>query len=255
MATAKPHYSGYTPAFLDLEKGGFDDDHEVLHAFAEKAVRQGFIRKVFGLLAAQLLLTALVAAPIVVVPAVKLYVSTSPFIMGLAMLTSLALVLTLTFSDQARHSHPLNLILLFTFTAAEGVLVGVATAAARTDAVFMAVALTAGISIGLTLYALTTKRDFTMAGGMLFSVLAALVLTGLLAVFVKSSALNIAMSAGGALLFSCYIVYDVQLIVGGGHQQKVSPDEYVLGAIMVYLDIVNLFLQLLRLLSELQRNN
>jgi hypothetical protein len=37
--------------------------------------------------------------------------------------------------------------------------------------------------------------------------------------------------------------------------KRLSPDEYVLGAITLYLDIINLFLHLLRILSELQRNN
>ena len=62
--------------------------------------------------------------------------------------------------------------------------------------------------------------------------------------------MHLALSVGGAAIFSLYIVYDVHMIA-----KRLSPDEYVLGAITLYLDIINLFLHLLRILSELQRNN
>ena len=55
-------------------------------------------------------------------------------------------------------------------------------------------------------------------------------------------------------LFSCYIVWDVQMIVGGKHQRanQFGPDDYIIAAIALYLDIVNLFLYLLELLRMLQ---
>lgn len=51
-----------------------------------------------------------------------------------------------------------------------------------------------------------------------------------------------------------YIAYDVQCLLGGEHKYAVSPDEYVLGAIAIYLDIINLFMHILRLLNEANRN-
>lgn len=52
-----------------------------------------------------------------------------------------------------------------------------------------------------------------------------------------------------ALLFSAYIVYDLQLLLGGQHMFSISPDEYVFATLNLYLDIMNLFLYLLRLLQ------
>lgn len=58
-------------------------------------------------------------------------------------------------------------------------------------------------------------------------------------------------SGASALLFSMYIVYDVQLIVGGKHKQhQFSLDDYCFAALNIYLDIINLFLHLLRLFGE-----
>ena len=55
----------------------------------------------------------------------------------------------------------------------------------------------------------------------------------------------------GTLLFSFYIVYDTQLIVGGKHNAiRFSIDDYVFAALNLYMDIINLFIMLLRLFGE-----
>lgn len=56
------------------------------------------------------------------------------------------------------------------------------------------------------------------------------------------------MSGGGALLFSLYLVYDIQMIMGG-RQHAASPDEYIFAALSLYLDVVLLFLFLLQLVG------
>jgi len=45
----------------------------------------------------------------------------------------------------------------------------------------------------------------------------------------------------GALVFSLYIVYDTQLMMGGKHKYSLSPEEYIFAALNLYLDVVNLF--------------
>jgi len=74
------------------------------------------------------------------------------------------------------------------------------------------------------------------------------VMTGLVGVFIPfSSTLNLVYAIGGTLLFSGYVVYDTYLI-----NRRLSPDEYILGAISLYLDFINLFLSILRLLNSMQ---
>eukprot|EP00882_Tetradesmus_deserticola_P031243 GHRQ01035325.1.p1 GENE.GHRQ01035325.1~~GHRQ01035325.1.p1 ORF type:complete len:230 (-),score=87.82 GHRQ01035325.1:3-692(-) len=168
--------------------------------------------------------------------------------------TSLGLVLLLSFWEQARRQHPLNLVFLFAFTAAEAVLVGTISSMYNTDVVLIAALLTVGMTACLSLYATQTKRDFTAAGGIMFSLLFALIGAGLLSIFIRNRVMDIVVSGVGAALFGAYIVFDVQLMVGSG-AYAISPDEYVMAAINIYLDIVNLFLYLLRLLQEIQGNN
>lgn len=52
------------------------------------------------------------------------------------------------------------------------------------------------------------------------------------------------------ILFSAYIIYDTQLLTGKG-KHALSIDDYVLGAVMLYIDIVLLFLQILKLLGKI----
>ena len=62
-----------------------------------------------------------------------------------------------------------------------------------------------------------------------------------------NSTFDLIYAIGGTLIFSGYIVYDTFLI-----NSRLSPDEYILGAISLYLDFVNLFLSILRLLNNIQ---
>ena len=73
-------------------------------------------------------------------------------------------------------------------------------------------------------------------------------MTGLVGVFIPfSSTLNLIFAIGGTLLFRGYVVYDTYLI-----NNRLSPDEYIMGAISLYLDFINLFLNILRLLNNIQ---
>ena len=55
--------------------------------------------------------------------------------------------------------------------------------------------------------------------------------------------------SAGALVFSLYIVYDTQLMMGGKHKYSLSPEEYVFAALSLYLDIINLFLYILMIIG------
>lgn len=54
----------------------------------------------------------------------------------------------------------------------------------------------------------------------------------------------------GALLFSVYLIYDTQLMMGGDHKFSISPEEYVFAALNIYLDIIMIFLYILRLFGR-----
>jgi FtsH-binding integral membrane protein len=130
----------------------------------------------------------------------------------------------------------------------EAYMVSCITAFTDPESVFIAAALTAAIVIALTIYAFTTKTDFTICGGLLFAALMALFIGGLLAAIFRSRYLTILISAFSVVLFSIYLIYDTQLILGKG-ELKLTIDDYIFAAMNLYLDIIRIFLEILRLIS------
>ena len=117
-----------------------------------------------------------------------------------------------------------------------------------------AVIATAIITAALTIYAWQTKIDFTAMGGALLCGLLCLILFGIWTAIFPSQVAQTAYAALAAGLFSLFIVYDTQQIIGGKHHShKFEIDEYVFAALTLYIDIIQLFLQLLKLFGN--RNN
>ncbi|GMH45764.1 hypothetical protein BSKO_13727 [Bryopsis sp. KO-2023] len=216
----------------------------------DTAVRNGFIRKVFGILSIQLLLTVAISIPIVTVDSISNYIFNNIWVFYLSLGLSFVFLLSLVCCPGAIHSYPINYVLLFAFTICEGFLVGTISATYDAKSVVLAAGLTLGITIGLSIFATQTKWDFTMIGGILFSILIAMVLSSIIAAFFPASrTFTLIYASIGAILFSAYLVYDVQLIAGG-RKYEMGVDDYVPAALAVYLDVINIFLFLLRILGN-----
>ena len=84
---------------------------------------------------------------------------------------------------------------------------------------------------------------------MLCGMLVILVLAGFLMIFFQSKWAVIGYGTAGAFIFSMYIVYDTQLMMGGTHKYSISPEEYIFAALNIYLDIINLFLYILMIVG------
>lgn len=94
---------------------------------------------------------------------------------------------------------------------------------------------------------LQTKWDFTFLWGVLISLLFVLLTSGIILIFLpQNRMLNLLYSSLGALVYCVYLVYDVQMIAGG-RKYEFEVDDYVPAALAVYLDIINLFLALLKM--------
>lgn len=65
----------------------------------------------------------------------------------------------------------------------------------------------------------------------------------------KTKTLTLVYASLGALLFSVYLIYDTQLMLGGKHKYTISPEEYVFAALNLYLDIINIFVYILTIIG------
>lgn len=136
------------------------------------------------------------------------------------------------------------------FTILESLLVGFVVSTYQTYSVFLVFLLTFAIFGLLSAYAMFTDTDFTGMGTYLFAALAGLCLMSLILCFFPGEMAAKVQAGIGAILFSFYIVYDTQLIMGGKHKIQFGIDDYVFAALNIYMDILNLFLDLLRILGE-----
>jgi protein lifeguard len=101
----------------------------------------------------------------------------------------------------------------------------------------------------LTVYACNTEEDFTTKMGMSLVLFVCLIMLGLVTLFVQSSFLENLYCCLGVLFFGFYLVIDTQMIMGGKHFE-LAIDEYVLAAMLLYIDIIQIFLYILRLLGS-----
>jgi len=208
---------------------------------ALEAVRNGFVRKVYGLLSAQLVLTFAIAWPIQ--QAAPQLLAQNVVYFKAAIIGSFACVLEVRCCCMgAARKFPTNYLLFFFVTVCTAVLVGFVSAEYTRGSFVQAALPTATIFLGLTLYAWATKTDFTGCGAYLLVALVGMCLASIMCAFLP--AVESAIAGGGAILFSFYIVYDTQLIMGVMHKPvQHGVDDYVLETLNVYLDIMNLFVQ------------
>lgn len=212
-------------------------------------IRLGFIRKVYGILSVQLVITFLMCLYSVTNKGYALFQQTHTGIFWLSFILGFIIIIVLSCFRNICRTVPINYILLFAFTVCESYMVSFVCSISDPEIVLMAAAMTAGVVIGLTIYAVTTKTDFTMLGGILFVFLSIMILFGIFLLFTDNDVVHIIYSCLGVFLFSIYLIHDTQLIIGN-HELKLSVDEYIFAALNLYLDIINLFLYILDILSR-----
>ncbi|NXW21877.1 LFG4 protein, partial [Circaetus pectoralis] len=215
-------------------------------ASASVHIRMAFLRKVYSILSIQVLLTTVTSAIFLYSTGVQAFVHERPALLLISAFGSLAIIVALTLY---RHQHPVNLYLLFGFCSLnDSLLFLLVVSFYDVSIVLQAFILTTAVFLGLTAYTLQSKRDFSKFGAGLFACLWILIFSGFLRLFFYNETMELVFAAAGALLFCGFIIYDTHLLM-----HKLSPEEYILAAINLYLDIINLFLHLLRLLEAFNK--
>jgi len=228
------------------------DDEPAVAATArpdDRMIRMGFIRKVYSILSVQLLLTFAICALF------ALHEPTRQFVlghsMGLYWFSVIFCFGTLLPLSVYKRSYPTNYFLLCAFTVSMATMVGMVTAlyaeAGASDLVLEAVAITASVFIALTIFTLQSKWDFSFMGAGLGMCLWIMLLWGMFGIIfgLKTGSVYALL---GSVLFSGFIIYDTYMIA-----ERLDPEDYVVAAIELYLDLVNLFLYILQLHSSSDR--
>lgn len=171
------------------------------------------------------------------------------FILFLSIAGTIILTYAIVCYKSVARKFPLNYFLLALFTLFESVLVATICTQYKNSIVLAALGLTSLMLITLTLYAWFTPTDFTTCGAFFFVLMIMSVGLGITLIWVKNDLLHLIYCWLGIVAASLYIIYDTQLIVGD-KTYALEIDDYVLGAFILYTDIIYLFLKILELLGR-----
>jgi modulator of FtsH protease len=167
---------------------------------------------------------------------------------GWGMLGIMLLAIGLLFATRAYRNSGFGVLLVFGFTGLMGFSLGptmnyylslpngseiVGTSLLATGAAFFA----------LSAYVQVTKKDFAFLGGFLMVGLVGLIVLGLVNMFFPMPGMSLAMSYVSVLVFGGYILYDTSDIISG------REDNYIMATINLYLDILNMFLSIMRIVT------
>ncbi|XP_012284679.1 protein lifeguard 1 isoform X2 [Orussus abietinus] len=217
--------------------------------FSNDTIRRGFIRKVYLILMCQLLITLSMITLVLYHKPTNLWVRRHPELFWISFIITFVLLISMACCTSVRRKSPMNFIFLLMFTLAEGLLLSIASSLYKAEEVLMAVGITAAICLALTIFAFVTKIDFTVLHTILFMSVFVLLLFGILAIIFPGKIMSLVYGSLGALLFSVYLVYDTQMMMGGKHKYSISPEEYIFAALSLYLDVVNIFLYILTIIG------
>lgn len=211
-------------------------------------IRMAFVRKVYAILTAQLLATAAISFASMTSTSYRHWIQRNEWMMWVSMVGTFVF-LGLTFWK--RKSYPMNLVFLAGFTATEAYMISLIVSFTDNLIVLEAVVFTFGIFVALSLFACQSKYDFSAWQPYLFGLIWVVVLFGFMSAFFPyNSRVELGYGVVCALIFSGYILVDTQMIMRHYH-----VEEEIAAAIALYLDIINLFLAILRILNSQQSNN
>ena len=235
---------------LIVEKDYEYENEQNLDSLINAQLRKGFIAKVYSILIVQILSTSIfVFFAYYSTSFYKLLYENIFFFLLSITLLLVCMVITLCFPQYLKKV-PHNYIILAIFTLTESYFVASITCEYTAKSVFIVLLLTLTSFVTLTIYAIYTKHDMTVFGGVLSCLLVLTIVGSIILIFVKIKILHLIMDIIGVLLFMSYIVYDTQLIVRGDTKYQFSIDDYILASLNLYLDIINLFIYLLSIFGD-----
>ena len=220
--------------------------------------RLGFVKKVYGILATQLTLTFGFVAAVKASPTMSETMQVEPAYAAIcitAMVLALVCECALLCCRNVARKSPINYIMLTIFTICWMYMIGWICAFYSSEVVITASLMTMVLTVSLTAFAFFTKSDFTMCGPFMCWALLIIctisILMSVISMFVfEFYEVWYPFACGLAVIFyGIFLIIDTQLIVGGKRYQ-LSIDDYIVGALILYLDIIMIFLEILKLLGR-----
>ncbi|UKK00373.2 hypothetical protein MACK_000445 [Theileria orientalis] len=210
-------------------------------------IRHNFIRKVFTIVLCQLMFAFGVMLICYNIKAAKMFFTKYIFVSyGVTMLYLISLLIIGCFPGVTRDSTVSTVCLLYFTPLASIMLTGYCCAFSSKE-IGIAMGISLVLVASLIAFSFQTKYDFTnWVCTLAFATLQFLMTVGICGLM-RSKAKHIIFSAIGSVLFSIWIIVDVQMIIGGNHVVQFTVDEYLFASMSLFTDIVTVFMDILRM--------
>ena len=225
-------------------------------AYAGQKVRvNSFVTRVFQWMTGSLAITAIVALLVARTPAVYKTIFGNPALLIGLVIAELAMVVAISWGIN-RISAATAGALLVLYSAVNGLTLSVIFLVYTATSVTATFFVCAGLFGVMSVYGYVTKKDLTAIGSLCIMGLVGIIIASIVNMFVASSGMYWAITYIGVFVFIGLTAYDTQKIkqmalsVDGQQAGETAQKAAILGALALYLDFINLFLLLLRLLGR-----
>ncbi len=220
---------------------------------AVEAEQRRFMVKVYNWMTAGLGITGLVAWIVASDEALMQIIFGTPFLVIGLVIAQLGLVFWLA-SRVMQMSQMTAMTVFMGYAALTGLTLSSIFIMYTTSSIASAFLVTSGTFAAMSFYGYTTKKDLTSWGSFLFMGLIGIIIASLVNIWLQSPAIYWLTTYAGVLIFVGLTAYDTQKIkqmnIIGNEGTEEDTKEAILGALTLYLDFINLFLMLLRIMGD-----
>ena len=207
-----------------------------------------FMKRVFLIIGIQLALTACIVIAPTVNEKVKIFMKKNFGISIGLMALGCTISCCMTCKKKYSRAAPLKYLLLTIFTLCKAYTVATIASALEPIVVLQAMIMTAGVTLILALYATFTSKDFTTCHGVMVCWGTCMVLYFLIILTWDNKHMGTLFALIGIMFAAILFVIDIQSICGG-KRKDILEDDYVLGALLIYMDVITMFSGILKLCS------
>lgn len=153
-----------------------------------------------------------------------------------------------------RYNVPLNYITLLGLTITSSLSLGVFVAAFDPKVIYISLLSTGNVVAGIVIYAMTTKKDFTLYRFSGIVLLLEIFNLFIFMLFYRDTTMQVFVSIIASAIAGIYLIIDIQLVMDG-KSRKIAVDDYILAAFVIYLDVINLFIEIVKIVDKLTKEN
>ncbi len=230
-----------------------DSSYRTMSVDATAAEQQRFMVRVYNWMTAGLAITGFMAFYIANSPTMMNLIFGNPVMPIVLIIAQVGLVFWLASRVmQMSASQATGVFMLY--AGLTGITFAAIFMAYTSTSIFSTFLVTAGTFGAMSMYGYTTKKDLTSWGSFLFMGLIGIIIASLVNLFMQSTMMHTIITYAGVLIFVGLTAYDTQKIkemnILGNEGTDEDTKEAIRGALTLYLDFINLFLMLLRLMGD-----